>query len=220
LLATLGMIPNEYLYYYYYSRQAVENILQSGGSRGETIAALNIKLFEDLAQMKREKRLDEMLTRYFAYLRERGESYMARETGQSHSIPHNQESMASEGYAGVALNLIEGLTGLGARQMILNVPNQGAIHGLPAEAVVEIPAHVGRDGIRPLSVGEVPSHCLGLMKQVKEYERLTIAAAVESSYAKALLALTLHPLIHDYSLAKRLLDAYVQEHASLFPGLK
>jgi 6-phospho-beta-glucosidase len=57
------------------------------------------------------------------------------------------------------------------------------------------------------------------MKQVKEYERLTIAAALEGSYAKARQALTLHPLVGDYELAKVILDGYVEQHGNLFPKL-
>jgi 6-phospho-beta-glucosidase len=74
--------------------------------------------------------------------------------------------------------------------------------------------------IRPLVVGEVPDHCLGLMKQVKEFERLTIAAAVEGSYAKALTALALHPLVPDYATAKTILDEYRQKHGRFFPALR
>ena len=36
---------------------------------------------------------------------------------------------------------------------------------------------------------------LALVQTVKAYERLTIAAAVEHSYEKALLALVAHPLV-------------------------
>ncbi len=222
-IAALGMIPNEYLYYYYSSKQAVQNILNSGQSRGEQIAALNVALFHELVQLKREGRLEEMNARYYAYLKERGETYMARETGGSHNggalDPRILQAMSGEGYAGVALDLIEGLIGLHPRQMILNVPNHGAVHGIAEEAVVEIPAFVGRGYVRSLATGEVPGHCLGLMKTVKEYERLTISAAVEGSYAKALLALTLHPLVRDHALAKAILDEYIREHGNLFPAL-
>ncbi len=40
LVRSLGMLPMEYLYFYYYRQQAVENIVASGSSRGEQIAAL------------------------------------------------------------------------------------------------------------------------------------------------------------------------------------
>jgi 6-phospho-beta-glucosidase len=88
------------------------------------------------------------------------------------------------------------------------------------DAVVEIPALVAGGSIRPLSVGSIPQHCLGLMLQVKAYERLTIEAAVEGSYAKALTALTLHPLVPGFEVAKAILDEYIAQHGDLFPPLQ
>ena len=45
LVERLNLIPNEYLYYYYHSRQAVENILQVRQTRGELVTELNNQLF-------------------------------------------------------------------------------------------------------------------------------------------------------------------------------
>ena len=104
--------------------------------------------------------------------------------------------------------------------MILNVPNAGAIHGMGDCDVVEIPAFVGRGMVRPLAVGEVPRGPLGLMQEVKAYEQLTIAAATEGSYAKAVQALALHPLVQDVAVAKAILDGYREGHGASFPALQ
>jgi 6-phospho-beta-glucosidase len=221
LIQALGLLPNEYLYYYYYGRQAVEHILASGGSRGEQIAALNRELFAGLRQAHAQGNVPAMLSAYEGYLQQRGDSYMARETGRGQQ-PEPENAGAAEpgeGYAGVALDLIEALSGSRPRQMILNVPNRGAITGLPADAVVEVPSYVGKGMLRPLAVGAVPGGCLGLMAQVKHYEQLTIAAAVQGSYALALEALTVHPLVRDHSVARQILDEYRVEHGEAFPRL-
>jgi alpha-galactosidase/6-phospho-beta-glucosidase family protein len=55
------------------------------------------------------------------------------------------------------------------------------------------------------------------MKSVKAYERLTVEAAVEGSYSKALTALAIHPLVSDYELARTILDEYIQKHGEYFP---
>ncbi len=78
---------------------------------------------------------------------------------------------------------------------------------------------MSKNAIQPLKVGEIPDHCLGLMKQVKEFERLTIAAATQASYNQALLALTLHPLVGDFIMAKTILDEYIRRHGTFFPKL-
>ncbi len=222
-VATMGLIPNEYLFYYYHEREAVANQQRAGCTRGEEIARLNGRLFTELATLRQQGDLAGMQARHHAYLARRGETYMALETGNSHDFsglePQMAELLAGEGYAGVALGVMEGLLGGGARQMILNLPNGGAVSGMAAEDVVEVSALVAHGMVRPLAVGVIPPACLGLMQQVKAYERLTIEAAVEGSYNKAHQALTLHPLVRDGAAAKAILDDYRREHGALFPAL-
>jgi 6-phospho-beta-glucosidase len=221
-IGALGLIPNEYLYYYYHTRQAVQNIRQAGQTRGEQVLALNVRLFAELRRCWAEKDLPGMAEAYRAYLDERGGTYMARETGQAPQElpPGLSAAAASGGYASVALDLVEALSGRPPRLLILNVPNRGAIRAMDDADVVEVPVHVGAGLLQPLAVGDVPDHCLGLMKQVKEYERLTMAAAVEGSYAHALKALALHPLVPDTAAAKGILDEYCEKHGALFPSLE
>jgi len=119
----------------------------------------------------------------------------------------------------VALDLIQGLLGIRTQILILNVLNHGAIDGMPADASVELPVFVNSGLIRPMNVGSIPEECLGLMKQVKSYERFTIEAAVEGSLEKALHALTIHPLVADETLAEKLLLEYREAHGANFPRL-
>lgn len=217
LVTALGMIPCEYLHYYYDRRQAVEDILRAEESRAEKLLALNQAFFARLQDMQKASHtaLDDA---YREYLQLRGKTYFLDKN--SPIIDLNEAADAGgEGYAGVALDVIEAIRGGRPRRMVLNVPNRGAITGMPPGAVVEIPAWVERDAIHPLAVGEIPAHCLGLMLQVKVFEELTIQAALAGSYAKAHLALTLHPLISDSRSAKAILDGYIQEHGAMLGRL-
>jgi 6-phospho-beta-glucosidase len=224
LIASLGMLPNEYLYYYYYANEAIINILRAGESRGEQIARQNKKIFAELKDKFKLGALDEMQASYQAYLHERGSTYMLKETGKARDLSALDaeilKSISDEGYAGVALNLIEALSGEQSRPLILNIPAYGAVSALDQLDVVEIPALVENDRIMPLPVDHIPDHCLGLVLQVKQYERWTIEAAVEGSYQKARLALTSHPLVRDYSLAGIILDEYISKHHGYFPALR
>jgi len=83
-----------------------------------------------------------------------------------------------------------------------------------------VTAYVGKSIVRPMAIGSVPDHALGLMKQVKEYERLTIEAALTGSYQRAVQALALHPLVPSQSIAKQILDGYIEAHGTLFPTLR
>jgi len=200
----------------------VRNILAAGRTRGEQILAMNTQLFAGLRRARDAQDAEGMVRAYREYLRQRGETYMSVETGHRHSdlTPELAEAFMGEGYAEVALELIEGLQGAHVKEMILNVPNQGALAGFDADDVVEVPALVARDLVRPLAVGSIPDHCLGLMKQVKAYERLTLTAAVQHSYAQAVEALALHPLVPDWATAKAILDDFRREHGHLFPALQ
>ncbi len=226
LITSLGMLPNEYLYYYYYRAEAVANLLAKGRSRGEQLVELNARLFADLRQARAAEDFEAMQAIFDRYFRERGETYFVTETGGK--IAHEQsefsqaelEAPSDEGYAGVALNVMEALAGQTPRTLILNVANGGAISGMREDDVVEVPCWVSDGLIRPLALGSVPDHALGLMKQVKAYERLTVEAALTGSYAAALAALALHPLVPSHGVARAILEAYIEQHAENFPKLE
>jgi alpha-galactosidase len=52
--------------------------------------------------------------------------------------------------------LIDALWNDNETTLQVNVPNQGAIQGIPDEAVVELPAVCSRRGIQPLQIGKLP----------------------------------------------------------------
>lgn len=222
---SLGLLPNEYLYYYYYGAEAVANLLREGRGRGEQLVALNARLFADLQRAREAEDFDAMPAILAAYFRERGETYFVAETGGrwTHDMgdltPGELEAQLDEGYAGVALNVMEALAGRSRRTLILNVANRGAITGMLEEDVVEVPCWVSDGLIRPLALGAIPDHCLGLMKQVKAYERLTVEAALTGSYAAALGALALHPLVPTHAAARAILEGYMAAHGERFPKL-
>jgi 6-phospho-beta-glucosidase len=221
MFRSLKMIPNEYDYYFYSAKKSVNMILRSENSRGEQIAKLNHEFFNDLRKIYKNE--EALAKRYQTYQLERWKTYMKAETGadikELDASPEDIKKMAEEGYAGVALDLIEGLRGNHSQILILNTLNNGAIEGIPADASVEIPVYVTSGLLRPMNVGPIPDESLGLMKIVKSYERLTIDAAVTGSFEKALHALTIHPLVADEELAEKILNSYIRAHGENFPKL-
>lgn len=225
LIEALGAIPNEYLYFYYYPRQSVDNLTRAGRSRALQILPFNQELIAGLGRVRDEEADSaEVEAVYTRYLRQRGETYMTLETGETAHHPRKPSGpigAAAEGYSGVALGVMGALLSPDAPAVtILNVPNRGAIPGMMDDDIVEVTCFV-RDGvIRPFALGSVPDHALGLMKSVKAYERLTIQAAVEGSYSLAVKALALHPLVPSYETAKAILDDYIAQHGRYFPPLR
>lgn len=226
LVEALGVLPNEYLLFYYYTQRAVENLLKAGQSRAQQIQPFVNELYDSLKQIKEEgSDPARTLAAYEHYQDQRHSTYMTLETGEAHQEEEIKEEgdfmeVAAEGYSGVMLRLIEALTQKGGvSRIILNVPNRGALTDMADDDVVEVTCYVGDGLVRPFAMGRIPDHALGLMKRVKAYERLTIQAAVERSYALAVKALALHPLIPSYETAKLILNDYIDQHGKHFPEL-
>ena len=117
-----------------------------------------------------------------------------------------------EGYAGVALGIVEALETGEPLYTALNVPNEGAIEGMLPGDVVEVSCVADKNGVRPLPIGAIPEHQELLMRAVKQYERLTVEAIRTRSRATAVAALMAHPLVLSYSRAKPLVDEYLVAH--------
>ncbi len=218
LVKSLGMIPNEYLYYYYYRTTAVDLILKEGQTRGEYLTELNERLTTELKTLQQEKRVGEMWEAYWTYLDERTNTYMHNAKEQLKYEVKSLDADTHMGYANVALNVIEGLL-TSKVKAIVNLQNDGSIAGMAADAVVEIPVQIDRGNITRLEVGEIPEHCLALMKQVKQYERLVIEGIQKNSYSKCLMALTIHPLVMDEKYARKILDEYISVYPDFYPQL-
>lgn len=197
----LGAIPNEYLYYYDYNREAIAAILAADQTRGEFLFDQQ-NAFYDTVTGAPEKAAAE----WTRVREERDSTYMkeARHVGEERDL----EDLANGGYEGVALAIMAAISQGPAATMILNVRNGGAVPGMPHDAVVEVPCRVDRDGAHPMPLAEPDGHMLGLMRQVKAVERLAIAAARSGSAELAVSALALHPLVDSVNVARALFEGY------------
>ncbi len=211
LLRSIGYLPNEYLYYFYHREKALENIVKSGNTRGKTIEAVNCQMMKELKDMDIEADTEGALQIFLYYMAIRENSYMSIETGSGKKeeiIKGALEVPDGMGYAGVMLDCIEGLQSEEGRSLVLSVENRGCMQGLSDEDVIEVTCKVSKKGIHPVPIGEVPEHAYLLIRLIKMYEKLTVEAVKTKSKEKAIQALTLHPLINSYSLAKRLVERY------------
>jgi 6-phospho-beta-glucosidase len=222
LIRNIGMLPNEYLYYFYYHDLSVRNIMETGETRGEQIVKLNRPLLARIAPLIREGKLAEAWKDYNETLDKRSSTYMSRETsGAVHNIHENEaeafNQFEEEGYEGLAINVIKGIHQNKQQVLTLNVPNRGTITGLKDDDVVEVPCIVNRNGPTPLTVGTVPDLAMSLIQPVKTYERYAVEAAVKGDYQAALNALTVHPLVPSFTVAKAIMDEYLQVHKQYLP---
>ena len=200
-LASLGAIPNEYLYYYYSTREALAAIAGSAQTRGEYLLGQQDGFYAEVAA-----RPTDAYAVWQRVRQERDASYMKESRGAGEE--RDPADVEGGGYEGVALAIMGAIARNERAAMLLNVRNGTTLAGLPADAVVEVPCTVDADGAHPLASAPLTGHPMGLVLQVKTVERLVIEAATTRSVALAIEAFALHPLVDSVAVGRQLLDGY------------
>ena len=204
------MIPNEYLYFFYFASDTVGALRESGSSRGEFLLRQQSEFYagngytavEALAAWRRARR-------------ERDRTYFA-EARTAAGVPESDDDGdESGGYEAEAIAVVEAITGNEGRVLILDTANRSSLPFLDERAVVEVPCAVGRAGPVPTAVGSVPGHARALMETIKDVERTTIRAALEGSAELAVRALALHPLVPSVNVARGIFEQYASRHREL-----
>ncbi|HET7026980.1 MAG TPA: hypothetical protein VFI28_04745 [Candidatus Limnocylindrales bacterium] len=214
-IRSVGMVPNEYLFYYYFQDRALEAM------RGGVVRASYLREQQDRFYAG-DGTPAASLALWQETLTERESSYMeeawiGRETERAAVV----EGRLPGGYGGLALGLVDALLGEGETSVrILNVPNRSSLPFLDPDAIVEVPCLVGPGGIRPIAIGSVPIDAAGLILRVRAAERVAIEAALSGSRRLAVKALALHPLVPSVDVAERIVDGYVARDPILAETLR
>ena len=191
LLRALKAIPCPYHRYFWQTRTMLKDELADAasgkGTRAEQVMKVEAELFELYASPQLDKKPEQ--------LSQRGGSF----------------------YSEVALELIDALYNNLGKQMVVNTANNGAIQGLPDDAVIETNCVIDALGAHPLAFGKLPPLMNGLTQQVKDFERLTIEAAVHGDKQQALLALIANPLVADVNIAQALLEEVLESNKAWLP---
>lgn len=212
LLKERGCVLNEYLYYFYYREQAVQNILNAPKTRGEQICEINKAMTEELSRIDIEKDFDTAFKIFEHWYGERENNYMASETGikRKNAWHFDIHQKDNGGYAGVALKFIEIMQSGKSDSMILCTANNGAVDGLYDDDIVEITCDITPNGVFPHRFENIDEQNFEIIRRVKMYERLASKAIREKSVKSAVEALTMHPLVNSYSLATKLINDYLE----------
>ncbi len=222
LVEELNCILNEYLYYFYYRQEAVDNIKKAGITRGEVIRDINKQMIAELSTMDPENDFDNCVRVFEKWYGKREDAYMQNETGTPKgAAPFKFDIHEKDdgGYAGVALRYISAAITGEETEMILCVPNDGALKELEDTDVVEMTCTI-RDGKlipHPVEPDPMP---MALIRQVKLYERLASKALREKSKKAAVECLMVHPLVNSYSFAKTLTETYIETNKEYTEGWK
>ena len=175
-LESLGMIPNYYLEYFYYTTKKLKDQENWPPSRAEKVMEIEKDLLRDYA--------DPALTEPPADLMKRGGAY----------------------YSTLATQLIDSHYNDLGQVHVVNIRHDGAVKGWPKEWVLEMPARVDAKGIHPIPADPLPAACFGLVSQIKMFELLTVEAAVHGDRNAAYQALLAHPLGPSADKVREVLD--------------
>ncbi|MGM0829465.1 MAG: 6-phospho-beta-glucosidase [Bacillota bacterium] len=192
-IKSLGVIPCPYHRYFYKTSDILEKQLEefkTGTTRAEVVQQLENELFE----LYKDKNLDIKPPQ----LEQRGGAY----------------------YSDAACNLISSIYNDRGDIQTLNVQNDGAISDLPRRSAVEVNCVVTKSGPKPIEVGDLPVAVSGLVHQIKSFERVAAEASVTGSYEKALLAMSINPLVTSDVKAKLLLDEMLEAHREYLPQFR
>ena len=183
-------IPNNYLEYYLYSDLVVEQANPNYTRANEIMDGRLKKIKETVRMIQNNESLENV-------------DYVSDEHGQY--------------IVDIAVSIRNNLN----RRFMLIVPNHGAIPNLREDAVVEVPAYVNAKGVEPISLREnIPDFHKGLMEAQVAAEKLLVDAFFEHSYQKALQAFTLNQTVPNATVAKKVLDEFIQVNQGYWPELK
>lgn len=186
-IESLGMIPNYYLHYFYYTDKKFAEQKKWPPSRAEEVMEIEKDLLREYA--------DPALTEPPADLMKRGGAY----------------------YSTLATQLINSHYNDLGQTHVVNVRNNGAVKEWPADWVLELPAQVDGDGIHPLPADPLPASCFGLISQVKMYELLTVEAAVHGDRNAMYQALLTHPLGPSADKVQEVMDDMLKTNKQWLP---
>ena len=224
-----GALPNEYLFYYLHTADAIERITGAATTRGEFLAKQQGDFYLAAAEADGrgpEARAAEScctspLGLWRETLHEREATYMA----ESRDEERREEDIAGGGYQEVALRLMTALATGRSERMILDVgnspaggtgaPSERIVPDLPADAVIEVLCLVDGDGVHPQPVAPVELGRLGMMASLRAAERKILEAAMTGSREAAWQGFATHPLVSSPALGQELLEGYIAGHPQI-----
>lgn len=187
-LRTLGMIPGWYLRYFYYPEKILESDRKKARSRGQEDMISEARLSEIYATTGFGKEATEILK---------------AKGGAQYYLPVLQV-MAS-----MVMDRGDVIT--------VDTLNGKALPDLSPNVCVEVPARIYRDRVEPLPAGSMPSSVRGLVQAVKNYEELTVEAALSGDQGKAVAGLMVNPLVGSYPKARKFLDRVLENEQDYLP---
>jgi alpha-galactosidase len=115
------------------------------------------------------------------------------------------------------IEIIDSIRSHKCRVYSANLPNQGQVPNLPAQAILEAPAIAGAQGIRAIAQPALPAAVAGTLATRLAWVETVVEAALEGSRAKFVQALLLDGSVDSIPAAEALADDLLAAQAEYLP---
>jgi 6-phospho-beta-glucosidase len=185
----LGSIPSEYMQYYFFTNEVLDELRAKPTTRAQDILA--------------------SVPDYWAHYREQAERDCpelnpARSRGGINELE-------------LAIDAMDAIFNDRRELLPVNVPNRGAIPELPDDLVVETLGYVDAAGVAPIVLGPLPKPAAGLIKALGEYQKLAAEAAWNGTRREAIQALMANPLCTSLPKTEAMYDEMAHAHRAFLP---
>lgn len=190
LAATMDAIPNQYFQYYYFKDEVLAELHAKPTTRAQDIMAV--------------------VPDYWAHYREQAKR----------DCPTLDPALSRGGIneLELAIDVMDGIFNDRKEVWPVNVPNRGAISGLPDDLVVECIGYVDAAGVAPIATGPLPRQVRGLVEMLGEYQALAAQAAWRGTRREAIQALASHPLCFSLTTATAIYDEMAAAQRNYLPA--
>jgi 6-phospho-beta-glucosidase len=190
LAVTMGAIPAQYLRYFYFHDEMLEELRAKATTRAEDILS--------------------WVPDYWAHYTEQADS--------DDPVLDPARSRGGIFELELALDAIDSTYNDLGLVLPVNTPNRaGTLIGFPQDLVVEVFARVDAAGVHPEPMPALPRHLRGLIGMLGEYQWLTAEAAWSGTRRDAIRALASHPWLLDLHRAEALYDEMAAAHRQHLP---
>lgn len=189
LIDSLDLIPAGYLQFYYYKDEILKALKSAKVNRAKQVMEIDRQILESYKDVNLRKK------------------------------PESLEQRGGAWYSDAACELINSIENDTSSIQYINYRNDGALGGLDKGVIIEGPAVIKSDGPHMLTCGELSPAIRALVIAAKNYELLTVKAALSMKYYDALLALVNNPLVENFNQAKSILDDVIVSYPEYFAKL-
>jgi 6-phospho-beta-glucosidase len=187
LFQQMGLVPDPYLRYYYFTEQIRRKLQRQSKSRAEVLMG----------------RLPTLYRHYEAV------SITDRPMLSLHRGHQSHGDLASQVIAAMA-------SGRRTR-FVIQQRNGGAVPNLPANEAAQFPAWVDANGWEPIKLDPLPDQLAGLLQQIKASESMNVEATLTGDVGLAIAAATANPLVPNRKTAETIVRELLRAHNPYVP---